>query len=509
MSSTGLPPPTPVNAVMLQAFEWYVPADQKHWKRLAKVLPGLSDLGVSSIWLPPACKASSPQGNGYDIYDLYDLGEFDQKGSRPTKWGPKEDLIALRDRAKDLSVGLYLDVVLNHKAGADHTERCKVVEVNPDDRTQIITDPYEIDAWFGFDFPGRGDQYSKLKYHWYHFSGTDYNNENGKKAIYFVDGKNWSSSVDTTEKGNFDYLMFADVDFSHPEVQEDVKNWGVWITRELNLSGMRFDAARHFSENFLREFIHHLDEQVPRNWFFVGEWWQDSEENMQKYLDMMDHKFSLFDTPLFYNFCETSVNVKSDLRQLFDKTLVRSNPIEAVTVVGNHDTQFGQASYMKMEGWFKPLAYAIILFRIDGYPCVFYGDLFGIKNPDNEEPPACDGKIPVMLAARKFYSYGEQNDYWDEPNCVGWVRKGTHDKSYGLAVVMSNADAGTKRMNVGSEHAGEVWTDVLGWEQGQVVIDDEGWGNFTCPGVSCAIWVNKDAPRRDGLGDFDADIYKE
>jgi hypothetical protein len=26
-------------------------------------------------------------GNGYDIYDLYDLGEFDQKGAVPTKWG--------------------------------------------------------------------------------------------------------------------------------------------------------------------------------------------------------------------------------------------------------------------------------------------------------------------------------------------------------------------------------------------------------------------------------------
>lgn len=33
-----------------------------------------------------------------------------------------------------------------------------------------------------------------------------------------------------------------------------------------------------------------------------------------------------------------------------------------------------------------------------------------------------------MLAARKFYSYGEQNDYFDDANCVGWVRKGTHDK---------------------------------------------------------------------------------
>ncbi|KAF3940656.1 Alpha-amylase [Dactylella cylindrospora] len=495
-------PPTPTNVVMLQAFEWYVPADQKHWKRLTKVLPGLAKLGVANIWIPPACKASSPQGNGYDIYDLYDLGEFDQKNTTATKWGPKSDLIALRDICNEHSVGLYFDVVLNHKAGADRTERCQVVEVNPDDRTQVISQPYDIEGWFGFDFPGRGDTYSKLKWHWYHFSGTDFNNENGRKAIYSIVGKSWSGSVDTTEKGNFDYLMFADVDFSHPEVSEDVKNWGVWVSKELNLKGMRFDAARHFSESFLKDFIAHLDQNLPQDWFFVGEFWQDSVQNMMKYLELMNKKFSLFDAPLLYNFAQTSTSERADLRALFDDTLVRYMPVNAVTVVGNHDTQIGQASYVKMEGWMKPLAYAVILLRLDGYPCVFYGDLFGIKNPDNPEPPSCGGKLPVMMAARKLYSYGEQHDYWDAPNCVGWVRKGTHDKSYGLAVVLSNAEPGTKRMHVGGEHTGEVWTDVLGWAQGEVVIDQDGWGNFTCPAVSCAIWVNKDAPGRENLGEL-------
>ena len=37
----------------------------------------------------------------------------------------------------------------------------------PADRTKDIGEPYEIEAWVGFDFPGRGDQYSKMKWHWY------------------------------------------------------------------------------------------------------------------------------------------------------------------------------------------------------------------------------------------------------------------------------------------------------------------------------------------------------
>lgn len=70
------------------------------------------------------------QGNGYDIYDLYDLGEFDQKGSTRTKWGTKEELLALSKKGEELGIGLYWDAVLNHKAAADKKEKVKVVEVN-------------------------------------------------------------------------------------------------------------------------------------------------------------------------------------------------------------------------------------------------------------------------------------------------------------------------------------------------------------------------------------------
>lgn len=82
----------------------------------------------------------------------------------------------------------------------------------------------------------------------YHFSGTDFNAANNKTAIYRIEGngKYWSQSVDK-EKGNYDYLMYADLDYNHPEVKEDVKNWAVWLGKELNLKGIRFDAVKHVS----------------------------------------------------------------------------------------------------------------------------------------------------------------------------------------------------------------------------------------------------------------------
>lgn len=103
-------------------------------------------------------------------------------------------------------MGIYWDAVLNHKFAADHREKCQAFEVDPDDRNKNVSDKYEIDAWVGFDFDGRGDKYSAMKYHWYHFSGVDYNAANGKSAIYKIIGEQstgWARSGDVDgEKGN-------------------------------------------------------------------------------------------------------------------------------------------------------------------------------------------------------------------------------------------------------------------------------------------------------------------
>ncbi|KAF2873985.1 glucan 1,4-alpha-maltohexaosidase precursor [Massariosphaeria phaeospora] len=501
------PQPTRENATMFQAYEWNVPADSQHWRRLTEAIPKLKAVGIDSLWLPPGCKASNPEGVGYDIYDLYDLGEFEQKGKRGTKWGTKEELLELCRVAKENGVGLYWDAVLNHKAGADRTERCRVVEVDDNDRTKEVSEPYEIEGWLGFDFPGRGDKYSSMKYHWEHFSGTDFNQENERKAIYKIvgDNKGWSQSV-ANEQGNADFMMFADVDYSHPEVEADVKNWGPWITKELGLSGFRLDAVQHFSERFTNAWVDNLREQCGPDMFIVGEYWSGDPQAMTTWLDAMDHRFSLYDSPLLNNFSRLSTTEAADLRTVFDNTLVQLAPVNAVTVVMNHDTQPGQTVATPIEAFFKPLAYALILLRREGYPCAFYGDLYGMQK--GPEPPSCGGKLADLMLARKLYAYGEQDDYWDNANCVGFVRRGTWDRPAGLACVMSNKGYGEIRMAVGDLHKGERWTDVLGWEDGEVEIDEEGYGVFKCPGVSVAVWVKKDAEGRDKFPtNFDADIY--
>lgn len=69
--------------------------------------------------------------------------------------------------------------------------------------------------------------------------------------------------------------------------------------------------------------------------------------------------------------------------------------------------------------YFKPLAYALILLRAQGQPCIFYGDLYGITGGPSPSGPSCGGKLPILTRARKLYANGEQRDYFDKRNCIG------------------------------------------------------------------------------------------
>ena len=76
---------------MLQGFEWNLPADSDHWRRLEEKAAELEELGFTDVWLPPAYKGfSGVHDVGYGVYDLYDLGEFNQKGTVRTKYGSKD-----------------------------------------------------------------------------------------------------------------------------------------------------------------------------------------------------------------------------------------------------------------------------------------------------------------------------------------------------------------------------------------------------------------------------------
>ncbi|CAI7600870.1 unnamed protein product [Penicillium palitans] len=498
---------------MMQGFEWHVPADQRHWQRLRKAIPDLKDIGVDNIWIPPGCKGMNPSGIGYDVYDLYDLGEFDQKGTRATRWGPKKDLQSLVRAAQDMNIGIYWDTVLNQKAGADSTEKFTVVKMDPEgdsflgdtgktrvlidvknlaDRNTEISPPLTISGWVGFDFPGRGEKYSSMNYHWQHFTGVDLDDATQQHAIYKIQGpnKDWAKDV-SDEHGNYDYLMFADLDHSHPEVRADILKWGEWIGTELPISGMRIDAAKHYSASFQKEFVTYLRNTVGADYFLVAEYWKGEVGLLLGYLKLMDYGVSLFDVPLLGRFAAISKMAGGDLRKIFKGTLVEQMPSHAVTFVGNHDTQPGQSLETIIAPFFKPLAYSLILLRSQGQPCIFYGNLYGINGgPEPQPGPSCSGRLPILTRARKLYAHGEQRDYFNRRNCIGFVRYGSYKHPFGLACILSNGGASYQRMFVGHRHVGELWTDILDWRDETVLINNCGYGVFPVAAMSVSVWVN-------------------
>lgn len=238
--------------------------------------------------------------------------------------------------------------------------------------------------------------------------------------------------------------------------------------------------------------------------FSVGEFWKDSVDSCLKYLgEFGDEQFSLFDAPLHYNFKEAGdAGSNYDLRKIFDGTIVKERPLDAVTLVSNHDTQKGQALESPVPPAFLPLAHAIILLRQDGYPCVFLGDLDGTHADGDKPAEEPVSNLSTMIKSRKFFAYGEQHDYWDDGCCVGWVRTGDKDEKGeghdGCAVVLcTGTEQGKKWMEVGKDKKGKKYVDILGWTQGEIEVNQDGWAEFLAPSMSVGIWVLEDSKSRE------------
>ena len=66
------------------------------------------------------------------------------------------------DALKRNDIAVLLDVVVNHKMGADEKEAIRVQRVNADDRTQIDEEIIECEGWTRYTFPARAGQYSQF-----------------------------------------------------------------------------------------------------------------------------------------------------------------------------------------------------------------------------------------------------------------------------------------------------------------------------------------------------------
>ena len=482
--------PIKINETMMQYFEWYYPCDGSLWNRVKENVKELSAIGITALWLPPACKAADGACDvGYGLYDLYDLGEFDQKGTVKTKYGTKDEYLKAIEEAHKNNIKIYGDVVFNHKGGADESEIVSARPVSSYNRNEFVGEEREIRSHTVFNFPGRGDRYSAYKWTANDFDGVDFDDITKECGIFKFEGKEWEKDVDL-EYGNYDFLMFADLDMDSPYVVNELKSWGKWYLYETNVDGFRLDAIKHIRFDFFEDWLKDMRKESKKELFAVGEYWTHNVNSLENYMDKCGGSMSLFDAPLHFNFQNASNSLGLfDMRTLTDNTYLNVNPDKAVTFVDNHDTQIGQSLESWVQPWFKPLAYTYILTRQEGYPCVFYGDYYGIPEMNFD---GIKDELDIILKIRKDYAYGMQHDYIDNESIIGWTREGDneHEES-GVAAVITVNYGGTKRMFVGIHHKGEIWIDATKQLTDKVVIDENGCGVFRVLDGSYSIWIKE------------------
>jgi alpha-amylase len=233
-------------------------------------------------------------------------------------------------------------------------------------------------------------------------------------------------------------------------------------------------------------------EYIHKDIFAVGDFWHWNSEYINNYIKSTDNTASMFDVPLHFNFHDASVaNGDYNMADLLKGSIMMSNPQKAVTFVDNHESQPQGVLESYVESWFKPLAYAVVLLRQQGYPCLYMGDYSGISAVKMKSMKTVLNKL---LKLRKKYAYGEQHDYFDNKDVVGWTREGDQEhKDSGLAVVMSDGTGGTKRMYIGRQYAGMHFADVMGNAKYDIRIDDEGCGEFYVNRQGLSVWIKKDS----------------
>lgn len=491
------------NITLFQFFHWYYPSDCSLWKFCAEQAPFLKKLGVSYVWLPPATKSANGRYEpGYAVYDLFDLGEFDQKGSVPTKYGTKDEYINCVNALHKEGIKVLADAVLNHKMGADEKELVRAREVDPQDRTKISEQEEALDAFTKFTFPARQGKYSQFVWDWRCFTGFSVGSNEGTKIYSIVNeyGHDWEELLDT-EFGNFDYLMGSDIEFRNEHVRAELKWWGKWFMETTGVDGFRLDAVKHINHHFMKEWIDFVKQESDKDLFILAEYLTGSTDMLVKWNNEMGNQCQMFDMALHSNFYEASLQQENyDLRKIFDNSLLQRMPERTVTFVDSHDSQPFQAMESFVEYWFKPLANAIILLREQGIPCIFYPSLYGAQYEEERDGQSAlvdlAGVMGLreMMMVRHHLAYGQQRDYFDHGSVVGWTRAGVKErKNSGCAVVLSNGDDGFKRMEMGPDHAKASFVDILGKHSETITTDEHGWADFTVKSKSASVWVRSEA----------------
>ena len=86
------------------------------WREITARMPELAEAGYEALWVPPPTKGSGGLSVGYDLWDRFDLGGKDQRGTVRTRYGTEADLQLMLETAHRFGLRVYFDNIMNHNS---------------------------------------------------------------------------------------------------------------------------------------------------------------------------------------------------------------------------------------------------------------------------------------------------------------------------------------------------------------------------------------------------------
>jgi alpha-amylase len=398
------------------------------WDHLAVQAPALRQAGFTAVWLPPVWKgASGTFSVGFDLFDDYDLGSKDQKGTIPTRYGTREQLARCVAILRANGIDVYIDLVENQRMGGEGPGGF-TFRYADSTGTKSGRFPKDPDCFHHRGIPQDpnvpGPDFS---------FGPDLAPINGKPKGYVSNGLKASAD---------------------------------WMTRALGIQGYRFDDPKGISTDFVRDLF---NSGSLRGKFVVGEFFDGDIGKVENWISNgTGNRCSAFDFPLRLNFLAPMCNNAGffDMSQLDHAGLTGTDPLHSVTFVENHDTDLNFPIVRN-----KAQAYVYTL-TSEGYPCVFYKDYSTDRG--------CFGMKPIidnLIFIHEKIANGATEQRFKNHDIFAYERLGGAH----LLVGLNNNGIGTATITVVTGFGPNVTLHDYTGHSGDVRTDGAGRATITIP----------------------------
>ncbi len=400
-----------VSGVLLQAWYWDSPLDHAQWwNKLADLMPQLREWGVTALWVPPPTKAAGGgYSSGYDLYDFYDLGSKDQRGTIPTKWGTKEELLAMVATAHANGLDVYADIVVNHRAGGEEHGRSYQHLVGSEATGRFTMAPWD-------------------------FHPADWQGE-------------WYMAV----------AGQPDIAQGVPYVRDNLFRWIRWFDKQTGVDGYRIDAVKHMPPEFVEGLLWQVQGGLGRERFAVGELYDGNPNTLQWWVNAVQRRSGVFDFTLFFQLLSMAHgNGYYDMRGLRTRF---ADERKSVTFCNNHDT-FRRANGLHLYQR-TSLAYAFIM-AASGYPSVYWLDLF-------DDQGDARSWMLNLIWIHHMLAKGAQIERWADPDLYVLEREGNllagfnDNTSEWKSAWVRTSFGPNVRLHDYALGVGDVWTNEHGW----------------------------------------------